>query len=326
MSQAVFDATGFGSDAHWIEWREVVAVGLRATSDGPLVEDLFWQFVLADRLIEVPASWIQGAASEVVFVAFPGLDMRKLAVAMGSSEDRQFCVWDRHRSPVPDRRCLRERFGSLVQRLGASGDAAPLAERLLTAWAEPQRRYHDTEHLAECLATLDVASPPSAERDIAELALWYHDAVYSARARDNEERSAAWLESDGDRLAIPRALTERASRLVRATAHSSASCEGDDLAALVCDVDLAILGREPLRFFEFEDSVREEFSHVRALAFAVGRGRFLAALLRHPRIYRTEWAHEQFEAAARRNIRALLATPRYAAWRYLRWLPGLEPR
>jgi predicted metal-dependent HD superfamily phosphohydrolase len=326
MSHARFDEQGFETDSLAVAWGEVLTVGLRTTSDGPFAEDLFWQFALADRLIELPGSCLQGSALAVVFGALPGIDLRKVVAAMGSTEDRQFRVWERREPPRPELASLHARFGDLLGRLGAVGDPAPFGDRLLAAWSEPARRYHDTEHLAECLSTLDRAAPAGPERDLAELALWYHDAVYDPRERDNEARSAAWLESDGAQLSLEPALTARAARLVRATAHGSASPEGDPLAALVCDVDLAILGREPLRFFEFEDSVREEYAHVGSIAFALGRGRFLASLLRQPRIYVTPWAHDAFEEAARRNVAALLALPRYTAWRLLRWAPGVAPR
>jgi predicted metal-dependent HD superfamily phosphohydrolase len=71
---------------------------------------------------------------------------------------------------------------------------------------------------------------------------------------------------------------------------------------------------------EFEYGVEEEFGAIPTVVFRRGRGRFLSELLARP-IYRTAAFHERFEGAARANIGALLRSPRYIAYRWLRWLP-----
>lgn len=40
---------------------------------------------------------------------------------------------------------------ALWQRLAATGDAGAWHERLVGAYAEPQRAYHSLQHLEECL-------------------------------------------------------------------------------------------------------------------------------------------------------------------------------
>src|SRR5690349_8065412 len=79
----------------------------------------------------------------------------------------------------------------LWQTIGASGDAARWYETLSRAYAEPQRHYHNQQHIAECLAELDGARHLAKEPACAELALWFHDAVYDPKSGENEERSAA---------------------------------------------------------------------------------------------------------------------------------------
>jgi hypothetical protein len=86
---------------------------------------------------------------------------------------------------------LRERFGRLWTRLGAT-DAEGLADRLVRAYAEPHRRYHGLDHLRDCLAQLDAAPADEKERELAEIALWFHDAVFIPSRADNERRSADW--------------------------------------------------------------------------------------------------------------------------------------
>ncbi|HEX6106170.1 MAG TPA: hypothetical protein VFZ26_11340, partial [Gemmatimonadales bacterium] len=84
------------------------------------------------------------------------------------------------------------RFSDLVHRLGGGPEVGWLYAALAAAWAEPHRVYHGTGHLRECLAELDGAPADGADRSTVEAALWFHDAVYDPKARDNEERSADW--------------------------------------------------------------------------------------------------------------------------------------
>jgi predicted metal-dependent HD superfamily phosphohydrolase len=319
MNPIVFDEHGVATAEHFFPSQDVSSIGVRTTSADPSADDVFWRFVIRSGVIELPGSRVTGDAVAVIGRACPALDCVKVAVAMGSTEDRPFRLWDPQGAAGPDATVLRGRFVELVTRLGARSDGGAIAGSLLAAWSEPGRFYHDAKHLADCLATVDDALEAGANHDLAELALWYHDAVYDPRAKDNEEASAARLETDGAVLGLPPGLILRGAKLVRATAHGSAGPSDDPLAALVCDIDLAILGRDAKRFLEFEDSVRKEYAHVGSVAFAIGRGRFLASLVELPRIFTSPWAHERFEEAARRNIGQLLASPRYLAWRAFRW-------
>jgi predicted metal-dependent HD superfamily phosphohydrolase len=158
--------------------------------------------------------------------------------------------------------------------------------------------------------------------------------VYEPRASDCEERSARALVTDADVLGIPREAAASAADLVRATAHASGRSEHSAAADLVVDdpgksltrnVDLSILGRDVLRFMDYEYSVEEEYSPLSTVRFVVGRGRFLASLLDRPRIFRTEHFRRRYEQRARTQIAALLASPRYRCYRWLRWMPGRSP-
>src|SRR5262249_42093659 len=153
--------------------------------------------------------------------------------------------------------------------------------------------------------------------DIAELALWYHDAIYASGASDSEERSAALLVDDARLLGIPDERTLAAAACVRATAHLAGATPVEPAAELVVDINLSILGRDVLRFMEFEYAVEEEYAAVPRLRYFLGRGRFLAGLLEAPAIFRTPSFRARYEGRARANISALLASPRYRSYRWL---------
>jgi predicted metal-dependent HD superfamily phosphohydrolase len=254
----------------------------------------------------------------------PGIDSAKIITAVGSTDERIFRIWHREdsRTAWNDDK-FATRFAALVARLGGSANTTGDAfARLRGAWGTSERRYHGVEHLADCLRELDRATPEAAVADLVELALWYHDAVYDPRRGDSEERSAELLLGQAADLGIPQPTAAMAAELVRATKHTGPTpTVGQAAVDLVRDIDLSILGRDVLRFMEYEHAVAEEHAFMPALAYELGRGRFLASLLAAPSVYRTPHFRERFEDRARSQIGALLRSPRYRGYRWLRWLP-----
>jgi predicted metal-dependent HD superfamily phosphohydrolase len=195
---------------------------------------------------------------------------------------------------------LQGRFGSLLRRLGARGDATPEASALLDAWAAPARRYHGTSHLLDCLARLDESPAAPPERDLVEAALWFHDAVYEPLTADNEERSADWARRALARLDVaPRAI-EKIARLILLTRHTE--LPADPAGRLLCDIDLSILGRPPAEFADYERRIRAEYAAVPDAAYREGRRRVLAAFLARDPLYGTPWFRERYEQPTRANL------------------------
>ena len=147
----------------------------------------------------------------------------------------------------------------------------------LAAWAEPDRRYHDLDHLRDCLAELDRAPADGADRDRVEAALWFHDAIYDPRADDNEARSAEWARRALAELGVPSAVADDVARLVGLTRHTGPA--PDPSGRLLCDIDLAILGREPEAFDAYDRRIREEYAWVPEPDFRAARIGVLTGLL-----------------------------------------------
>jgi predicted metal-dependent HD superfamily phosphohydrolase len=200
---------------------------------------------------------------------------------------------------------LRERFMSLVRRLGGSGDARPEADALLAAWSEPARVYHGTAHLLDCLARLDELGGAAEGLDPVEAALWYHDSVYDPRAGDNEERSAAWAERALVELGVAPRVAVEVARLVRLTEHAEPAT--DEAGRLVCDIDLSVLGGRPAEFDAYDAAIRAEYGWVPEQQFREGRRRILRALLARDPLYLTGHFRRRYEEPARANLRRALA-------------------
>jgi predicted metal-dependent HD superfamily phosphohydrolase len=172
---------------------------------------------------------------------------------------------------------------------------------LLRRYAEPHRRYHTTEHLADVLGHVDALAGEADDAEAVRLAAWFHDAVYDPARGDNEERSAALAEQSlaGTDLA-PKAA--EVARLVRQTATHDPD-EGDRDGAVLCDADLAILAADPERYAAYASAVREEYAAVPDEEFREGRAGVLRRLLDRTALFRTVTGRERWERAARHNVR-----------------------
>lgn len=190
--------------------------------------------------------------------------------------------------------------------LGATTISGGLMNQLVAAYSERQRHYHTLQHLRECLAHFDAAAPLARRPAEVELALWFHDAVYDPQAGDNEERSAQWARDSVLAAGCDAAAAQRVHDLVLATKRHVAPA-GEPDAALLLDVDLAILGALPGRFDEYERQIRAEYAHVEAAAFRARRAGVLRGFLERPRLYLTDVFHDALEARARANLQRSVA-------------------
>ncbi|MFG2879724.1 hypothetical protein ACGFYU_32720 [Streptomyces sp. NPDC048337] len=210
-------------------------------------------------------------------------------------------------TPHTDTTALRARWREATAAAGAPADRDPdpYADRLLTAWAEPQRRYHTTAHLADVLARIDVLAPHAADPAAVRLAAWFHDAVYRPDRSENEERSAALAERALPELGIDPARTAEVARLVRLTVtHDPAP--GDTNGEALCDADLAVLAGDTAAYGAYAAAVRAEYGFVPDDAFRAGRAAVLRQLLDLPRLFRTPYGAAHWEAPARANLAAEL--------------------
>ncbi len=176
-------------------------------------------------------------------------------------------------------------------------------DHLARHYSEPQRAYHNTRHIDECLAEFDSVRADAAHPIALELAIWFHDVIYDPRANDNEEQSAAF--STLQLQEISDDLARHVSDLILAT-KTHLPGEVQD-AELLIDIDLSILGKPAPRFAEYEAAIRSEYAWVPNNIYSVKRREILRAFLNRGRIYITKVFHDHYETAARQNISELIA-------------------
>ncbi len=199
--------------------------------------------------------------------------------------------------------------------LGLAAPAPAVRDQVIAAYRAADRAYHSLQHLEECFERLDEAGelPAAGGTSGGEVAvaLWFHDAVYDTRRSDNEQASAAWASQVLRVAGAAPDTARRIERLILATRHDLPP--ETPAAALLVDIDLAILGADPARYDEYERQIREEYAWVPAPDFRSGREAVLTRFLSRPFIYSTAPFRARFEAPARRNLERALAALASAA-------------
>ncbi len=180
-----------------------------------------------------------------------------------------------------------------------------LRRELIGLYEDGSRHYSGLAHIEAMLRLAQEYHALLADPGALEAAIWFHDAIYDSRAKDNEAKSAE--------LAAAR-LSERmeSGRLARVTAmiiatatHEVPAFEQANAvrdAALFLDMDLSILGASPAAFDAYEKAVRREYAWVEEPAWIAGRGAVLKDFLARPLILHTEEFRLRFERQARENM------------------------
>jgi predicted metal-dependent HD superfamily phosphohydrolase len=195
---------------------------------------------------------------------------------------------------------VRERWASFWKSAGAAGDPEPAWRDLAACYGESHRAYHTLRHIGQCLGEFDAVRSLARDPAVVELALWYHDAVYDPRRRDNEERSSVLASGTAAAMGFPAARGAAVADLIRVSTHRKTAEDAD--ARLFADIDLSILGQAPALFDEYERQVRVEYGWVPEADFRSGRAAILKSFVARPFLYGTPAFREKYEEAARRNL------------------------
>ncbi len=197
---------------------------------------------------------------------------------------------------------MSERFSSLWLALGLKGVSAGVYDELTKLYGSSDRFYHNLGHVANCLALLDEYRELALDPLIIEAALWFHDAVYDTRGKDNEEKSALLARDCFNRAGgMSDDTIGRVENLILATSHQG-NCTDTD-AKLIVDIDLAILGSDPESYRRYANAIRMEYGWVTNVDYREGRTKVLKSFLDRGRIFQTAKIHETLELKAVQNLR-----------------------
>ena len=171
---------------------------------------------------------------------------------------------------------------------------------------EAQRAYHSLQHLEQLFMQFEQIKHVLNEPHLIALALLYHDVIYAPTRADNELKSAEYA-VEALRPYLSAAQCQYIYELIMMTAnhkladYSNAQKNFD--AAYLLDMDLSILGASWTEYEQYAQAVRQEYAHVSNADYRAGRIGILTGLLRHPKLYLTDYYYDRLEKRARQNIK-----------------------
>ncbi len=190
----------------------------------------------------------------------------------------------------------------LVRIIGANPEKSEkVFLRLAAYYTESHRAYHNLEHIVNMLDELDRQHGI----DLALVfAVWFHDAIYDSKEKNNEERSATVAEVALEEMGLYNHFGDRVTKLILATKHTGVPKSPAE--EVIVDLDLAILGKPEKEFDAYQANIRKEYAWVPETDFRAGRSKILQSFLDRPTIYATKLFQEKYEAAARKNLESTL--------------------
>jgi predicted metal-dependent HD superfamily phosphohydrolase len=166
--------------------------------------------------------------------------------------------------------------------------------------SEKGRHYHNLQHLDHMFSELDPVKNKLENYISISFSVFYHDVVYDAASKSNEEKSAELVESRLQELDIDQNLITKISRQIIATKSHQESDDSDTNYLL--DADLSILGQDAETYREYTQKIRKEYSLYPDLLYKPGRKKVLRHFLELDSIFKTEDFREKYEKRARENI------------------------
>lgn len=168
------------------------------------------------------------------------------------------------------------------------------------AYSGKKRHYHTLSHLENLLNQLSVYKEQISDWDAMLFAVFYHDAVYNALKKDNEEKSAELAEKRMLAIPVPGNVIEKCKQLILATKFHEESSDFD--INVFTDADLSVLGMDWNSYLNYCQQVRKEYSIFPDLIYNPGRKKALNHFLEMERIFKTDAFYEKYELNAKKNL------------------------
>jgi predicted metal-dependent HD superfamily phosphohydrolase len=180
-----------------------------------------------------------------------------------------------------------------------------LKSELSALYGAEGRHYHNLAHIEAMLALAGEYRGLLGDPEAVEAAIWFHDAIYDSKAKDNEAQSADLAEKKLAGRTDAERLSSISAMIVATATHQlppfdSARATRD--ASLFLDMDLSILGATPDAFDAYERAIRREYGWVEEPMWRAGRSAVLKNFLARPHIFHSEEFRQRFEPQARLNI------------------------
>ena len=168
------------------------------------------------------------------------------------------------------------------------------------SYSQKSRKYHNLAHLENMILELENVKDEISDFDTLLFSVFYHDIVYKATSKDNEEKSAEIAKKRLEKINISNERIIKIYNQILATKSHKKSDDSD--TNFLLDADLAILGKDWNVYENYVRQIREEYSIYPDFLYKPGRKKVLTHFLEFEEIFKTEYFQEKYEKMARENI------------------------
>lgn len=168
-------------------------------------------------------------------------------------------------------------------------------------YSQKSRKYHNLTHLGNMILVLESVKEEISDFDALLFSVFYHDIIYKATSKDNEEKSAEIAKTRLDKLNISNERITKIYNQILATKSHKKSDDPD--TNFLLDADLAILGKDREDYEMYIHQIRKEYSIFPDFLYNPGRKKVLIHFLEFDEIFKTDYFKSKYEKMARENIR-----------------------
>lgn len=175
--------------------------------------------------------------------------------------------------------------------------------RLVKSYQSRTRHYHNLDHLTAMLGLSDSYASHLQQKDVVDLAIFYHDVIYNPLRKDNEERSARQAVRELSKLQLPKEKIQLIETYILATkTHDLQGFDSESDLAYFLDFDLAVLGADREIYETYAHNIRSEYHIYPDFMYNTGRSKVLQHFLDKPSIYFTAAFRADRETRAKENM------------------------
>lgn len=200
---------------------------------------------------------------------------------------------------------LRKAWERFCKDINAQENIEKEFEFVIKNYDEEGRGYHNLKHIEEALSDFEEVKDLLNEALEVQMAIWYHDIIYDSKRPDNEEASAKLAMDRAKILGLNSNFAKIVYGLIMLTKGHLPSDNPD--SKYLIDIDFGILGKDSIRFSEYEKGIRKEYSNYEDKVYKLERIKVLKSFLARESIYQTEYFRNKYEKIARTNIQNLIA-------------------
>jgi predicted metal-dependent HD superfamily phosphohydrolase len=175
-----------------------------------------------------------------------------------------------------------------------------LWKEIETKYSEKGRHYHNLLHLENMFSELKMVKSNISDFTAISFSVFYHDIIYDATSKTNEEKSAAKAEKRLAGLHLDKNKISIISEQILATKSHQRSDHEDTNYLL--DADLSVLGKDFKTYLEYTQNIRKEYSIYPDFLYKPGRKKVLKHFLELESIFKTDYFKQKYEAQAKENI------------------------